>query len=148
MPSTYSEGPLNQIRQLKAALLLIFLAWSSGCNVERDIADARAVVGRVHSQMNAGDYSSIYRESATRFQSVGSEAQFISLMQRFSQENGGIREAKEVAYQTGVDTNIGRNHVLLYDVTYEHGRAKERMVLTRNGDGQMRLWKLDLDPVK
>jgi hypothetical protein len=112
------------------------------------MADARAVVGRVHYQMKAGDYSSIYRESATRFQSVGSEAQFISLMQKFSQEHGAIREAKEVAYQTGVDTNIGRNHVLLYDVTYEHGRARERMVLTRDRSGQMQLWKLDLDPIK
>jgi hypothetical protein len=136
------------IRQLEAALILIIVAWSIGCSVKRDMADAKAVAGRIHSQMKAGDYFSIYRESATRFQSVGSEAQSISLMQQFSQENGAIREAKDVAYQTGVDSGIGRNHVLLYDVTYEHGRARERMILTHDKGGQMQLWKLDMEPIK
>lgn len=133
---------------LRAALILIFAAWCCGCSVERDMADARAVAGRVHAQMKAGDYAAMYREAAPRFQSVGSEAQLIALMQQFRQENGTLKEAKEVAYQNRVDTSVGRNYVLLYDVTYEHGRARERMILTRAGGGRMQLWKLDVDPVK
>ncbi len=117
------------------------------CNVERDHTDARALALRVHSQMQSGDFAAIYRESAPRFKAVGSESQFVSMMQQINEESGALKKADEGSYQTGVDSNIGRTHVLLFNLEYEHGHSKERMILTRSESGQMQLWKLDINPV-
>ena len=127
-------------------LILFTVALIVGCNVERDRADARAVAARVHSQMQAGDFAAIYRESAPRFKSVGSESQFISQMQQYFQASGKLKKADEIAYQSTVDSNVGKMHTLNFNVEYENGHAQERLIFTRADNGQMQLWKLDIEP--
>jgi len=125
-------------------LLVIFIV--VGCNVARDQADAGAVASRVHSQMQSGDFAGIYRESAPRFKGVGTESQFVSMMEQINREIGVLKKTDEVAYQTGVDSRIGRTHVLFFNLEYEHGHSRERMTLTRSDSGQMQLWKLEWLP--
>lgn len=136
------------MRDIRKLSIFLFLFLVVGCNVERDRIDAGAVASRVHSQMQARDFATIYRESAPRFKSVGSESQFVSMMQQVNQESGLLKKADEVAYQTGIDSNVGRTHVLFFTLEYEHGRAKERLILTRSDAGQMQLWKLEIDPAQ
>jgi len=52
-------------------------------------------------------------------------------MKLLYEENGSLKTAIPIAYQSGVDSQAGRNHVLIYNLEFERGRAKERMVLTR-----------------
>jgi hypothetical protein len=130
----------------KLPIFLVILIIGS-CNVARDQKDAAAVASRVHSQMQTSNFAAIYRESAPRFKGVGSESQFVSMMQQGEQQSGVLKKAVEVAYQTGVDSNIGRTHTLVFNLEYEHGHATERLILTRSDNGQMQLWKLEIDPV-
>ena len=134
------------VQDIHRISIFLIVALLVGCNVQRDQTDASAVASRVHFQMQASDFAAIYRESAPRFKGVGSESKFISMMQQMSQESGLLKKADEIAYQTGIDSNVGRTHVLLFNLEYEHGHARERMILTRSDSGQMQLWKLDIDP--
>jgi hypothetical protein len=133
-------------REIQKISILLIVAVVGGCSVPRDRTDAAAIALRVHSQMKVSDFAAIYRESANRFKGVGSESQFILMMQQMDQEIGVLKKADEVAYQTGLDSNIGRTHVLFFNLEYEHGHAKERMILTRSDKGEMQLWKLEIDP--
>ncbi len=148
--ATIDFGPLNfgrrlaRVRALK--LLLLAVACSPSCNIEQDRRDARVIADRVHSQMQSGDFSGIYRESAPRFKSVGTEPQFISMMQQFFEQNGKLVKAQEVAYQAGIDSRAGRTHTLTFDVDYERGHARERLIFTRDANGQMHLWKFEAQP--
>jgi hypothetical protein len=117
-----------------------------GCNLQSDMLDARAQAERIHAQMRAGDYVSIYKESAPRFKSVGTEAQFISLMQDFARQHGPIKKANEIAYETGVDTTAGRVHILVFEFEFENARTRERLTLTRSDAGTMSLYRLEIEP--
>jgi hypothetical protein len=126
--------------------ILIVLFIFVGCNVARDQKEALAVASRVHSQMQAGDLSAIYRETTTGFKAATTESQFISVMQQIKQENGILKKANAVAYQTGVDSMVGRTHILLFDLEYEQRHLEERLTLTRSDDDRMRLWKIEWKP--
>lgn len=134
------------MRDIHKISVLLILSLVVSCNVERDRTDAEAVASRVHSQIQARDFAAIYREAAPRFKGVGSESQFVSMMQRVSEEGGIFKKAEEVVYQTGFDSNIGRTHMLFFNVEYENGHSTERMILTRSGSGQMQLWKIEFGP--
>ena len=107
--------------------------------------DARTAAARVHSQMQSGDYSSIYKESAPRFKTVGDESTFASQMQQFLDASGKFVKAQEVSYTSGVDTDAGRTHTLNFIVDYQLGQGRERMIFTRSTNGTMQLRKLDVD---
>jgi Protein of unknown function (DUF4019) len=129
--------------------LCFFSAVLISCNIERDHADAVILAARVHSQMQTEDYLAIYRESAPRFKNVGSESQFVSMMQDFRRQIGLLKGASEIAYQASVSSGVGKIHVLTFHLEFEHGRFIEKLSFIRSDDGQMRLWKLDYpDPVK
>lgn len=68
-------------------------------------------------------------------------------MKQFLEDNGALKKANEIAYQTSIDSNIGRTHALTIDLDFEHGRAREHMIFTRSDSGKMQLWKLDIDPI-
>jgi hypothetical protein len=69
-------------------------------------------------------------------------------MKLLYEENGSLKTAIPIAYQSGVDSQAGRNHVRIYNLEFERGRAKERMVLTRSTTGEMQLWDLAIDPIQ
>ncbi|HEV2913270.1 MAG TPA: hypothetical protein VGX92_08140 [Pyrinomonadaceae bacterium] len=129
----------------KAIILTLVLLLPS-CNIERDRVDAEKVAERVHSQIRAGDYSAIYRESSQRFKSVGSESEFVSRMEQFHRDNGSLKTASEISYKAGIDSNVGRTFVLIFNLDFEQGHATERMIFTRY-NGQVQLWKLEIEPI-
>jgi hypothetical protein len=117
-----------------------------GCDFQTDLRDARALADRIHAQMRAGDYASIYKESAPRFKSVGTEAQFVLLMQDFRRHHGQLKAANEIGYQVGVESTAGKVHVLTFEVKFDIARAREHMTVTRSDSGAMLLWKLEIEP--
>ena len=115
------------------------------CATERDRGEAGTVAARVHTEMRAGDFRTVYKESAPRFKTVGSESEFVAQMNALRQELGELKNANEIAYQTGLDTRIGRTHVLVFDLEFDRRHARETMILVRSGSGEMQLWKLVID---
>jgi hypothetical protein len=134
-------------RNLETLVALAALVLVLGCDIEQDRRDAESVALRIHSQIQHGDFLSIHREAGKSFQQVGNESRFVSSMEQLRRENGLLEKWTEVAYQTGVDSNAGRTHILLFDLEFEPGRAKERMTLTRAENSKMELWDLAIDPI-
>jgi hypothetical protein len=128
-------------------MILAALMFGLGCNSSKDLDDANVVAERIHEQLRAGNYQAIYNESAPRFKSVGSEAEFITAMQRQRSFAGALKNATEIAYEAGYDSSVGKIFILVYDVEFERGKTRERLTFTRSISGQMQLWKLDIAPV-
>jgi hypothetical protein len=135
-----------QVSALLAILGIVILF--VGCSVERDREEARAVAARVHAEMQSRDFAAIYNESAPRFKSVGNESEFVARMNGFQEGLGLLKSVNEIAYTTGLDSRVGRTHVLVFDLQYEHGRAREHLMLVRSASDKMVLWKLDIQPLE
>ena len=117
----------------------------SGCSVAQDRHDAQDAAARIHSKFSHGDFSSIYREATPHFKQLD-EKNFVSLMEQMRLQYGVEHKATLLAYQTGPDSDIGRSYVIISDLEFEKGRARERIVLVRAENGQMRLWDLIIEP--
>ena len=135
------------MRTLSTLIAALLLFTAVACSVEQDRADAQRVADRIHSQLQKGDFASVYRESSPGFKQVGDESRFVSGMIELRKERGSLKRITRIAFQTGVDSNAGRNHTLVLDLEFDGGRARERMVLTRSDAGQMQLWDLAFDPI-
>jgi hypothetical protein len=122
------------------------LVTALGCDFQTDLLDARALAERIHAQMRAGDYASIYKESAPRFKSVGTEAEFVAAMQGFHRQHGLPKSTIEIGYQTGVESSAGRVLVLTFEVGFDSARTREQMTFIRSDSGAMLLWKLEIAP--
>lgn len=134
-------------KSLRGFLLVAIVLWPLGCSVQQDRIDARSVASRIHSQLQAKDFLSIYRESGKSFKEVGDEPAFVARMKQFCDENGSLKRATSVAYKAVIDSDVGRRHVLIFDLEFERGRAKEHLTLTRSDDEQLRLWDLSIEPL-
>jgi hypothetical protein len=139
------RSPIRRFRLFLSSVAAAATLLACG-GTEQEWNDSRAVAERVHSQMRSGNYAAVYRESAPRFKGVGSEEQFVSLMQKFDSENGALKNRTEIAFAKGVDTNAGDIRLLYFDLEFERGRMNEKMTFTRSESGQMQLWKLEIQP--
>ena len=135
-------------RYLKSPIIVATVILFLSCNTQQDRRDAEEKASRIHAQLQRGDFLSIYGESSSGFKQVGNESTFITGMQRFLKENGSLKTATEVAYLASFDSNAGRTHTLIFDLEFERGRAKERMIFVRSSNGQMELWDLSVDPIQ
>jgi hypothetical protein len=97
--------------------------------------------------MRIGDYAGMYRESAAGFKTM-SEPEFINFMTDLQKKLGALKSIQQKAYQTGVESSVGRTYSLIFDVEYELGRVRETLVMVRGDNGQMQLWRLGLVPIK
>lgn len=142
---------MNRIKVIQQSakgwfFVVAIVVWLVGCSVQQDRTDARRVASRINSQLQAQDFPTIYRESSQSFKEVGDEAAFIARMKQFWEENGSLKSASSSSYQASIDSAAGLKHILIFDVEFEHGRAKEQLTLTRS-DGQLRLWDLVIEPL-
>ena len=134
---------------MRTAKYLIFFAvlLISGCYSKHDETDALNVAAKINSQLQQGDFASIYRQAGPSFRQEGDESKYVSVMTQYFKETGALRKITPRAYQSGVDSKAGRHHVLLFDLEFERGHGRERMVFTRSASGQMELWDLSIDPL-
>ena len=133
---------LMRMLQITVTILALILI---GCNNQADETDALKAAERIHSLITKHDFSSIYRESSDSFKAAGDEARFVEAMEKIQAAIGSLKSATPVAFKSGLDTNVGRKHELLFDLQYERGRAKERMEFTRSQNGEMQLWDLVIE---
>jgi len=123
------------------ALLLV------GCAITRDKEDAQTVAAGIHQKIIAGDFAAIYHESAPPFKAVGSESEFVAGLKGLQQKFGQLKNEDQVAYQTSLDSSIGQTHLLVFDLEFDHGRARESLMFVRSAEGKMALWRLDIKPL-
>ena len=121
---------ISSHQSFRTVFMSVILVLNFGCLSDSDLKDAKAVVAKVHSQMKSRDYAAIYRESAPRFKSVGSESQFVSTMQEISQVTGELKKADSVSFKAGVDSSIGKTYTLLYELEFEGGTFNQRLILS------------------
>lgn len=129
--------------QFITLLVFLWLGLLSGCANPQDREVARQAAARIHSQIHSRDFAAIYDESGEGFKTV-EKAEFIAGMTELQNRLGAVKTFKEMAYQAGLDSRLGRTHALVFDVQYEGERVRETLVFVRGDDHKMQLWKLDI----
>ena len=140
--------PITFLKAFSIGLCVLLIAVATGCNFGNDREEARKATARLHMHLQSGDLASVYKEAAPAFREVGSETAFVSALKGLLDRLGSIKEAREVAYQTGWDTNLGATHTLIYNLECEHGPARERVLLGKSRAGKMELLRLDIQPAE
>lgn len=102
---------------------------------EKDKTDARAQAERLLAQMKSGDYATIYRESAAPFKELGTEPQFVTMMQNTRQKTGAMKSSTETGQETGPDMR----QMVNYSVQYENVLSNLRLSFLRSAQGKMEL---------
>lgn len=102
---------------------------------------------RIHSFIRKQEFASIYRESSDSFKQEGDESRFVEGMRAIHQNAGALKNAKPVAYQSKIDSNVGKQHVMIFDLEFERARGRERLLFTRTQSGEMQLWDIVIEPV-
>lgn len=100
-----------------------------------DMADARAAALRVLAQIEAGDFTIVYREAGAVFKQIGPEAAFVAKFQQTRQKTGQLKNPRELKFDTRPD-NV---HVLLYRVENQRFITEMRLSFARSKNGAMEL---------
>jgi len=101
----------------------------------QDMADARACALRVLSQLEAGDFTTVYRESGAVFKQIGPEAAFVAKFQQTRQKTGTLTNPRELK----IDTRPDKIHVLVYRVENQRFITDMRLSFARSKSGAMEL---------
>ncbi len=101
----------------------------------QDMIDVRAVATKVLKQLEAGNFSALYKEASPGFQQLGSESQFVEKFQQTRQKVGILKNPKESSFETRPN-NI---HVLVYRVSNDHYNTDMRLTFARAKSGKMEL---------
>ena len=121
----------------------------AGCTSEHDRADALKAADRIHFLTRNKDFASFYREASDDFKQEGDESKLTESMKAIFESAGAgpLKNVKPVAYQSTVDSKIGRQHILIFDLEFERARGRERLVFIRTKSGEMRLFDIVIEPV-
>jgi hypothetical protein len=156
---------MKSVRYVKTVFLFIVLITFIGCGSKQDKAgtsavstrdktgekpvspqdktDARAAAARFHSQIQAGDFSAIYKESAPGFKKFGTESQFVSSMQDLRQKTGLLKNATEIEYINGKNPSLGKSVAVIFNVQYDKAQHKQTLSFARSKSGKMELCGID-----
>jgi len=135
----------KSVMYVRLSVFALVLLALGACYSKQDEGQALKAAEKIHSEFQNGDFRGVYKESAQGLKQAVSESGFIDSVGRIYTENGAIRKITPVAYQSGMDSKSGPNHILLFDVEFERLRVRERMVFVRLPSGQMELWDLVVD---
>jgi hypothetical protein len=108
----------------------------------QDKTDASAAAARVHAQLKSGDYATIYKESADSFKKLGTEAQFVSMMQQAQQKTGAFKDAKETSVEAATGPDAAGKYLVNSKVEYDKNPAKEHLLFARSKSGKMELCEM------
>ncbi|MBT0653821.1 hypothetical protein [Geomobilimonas luticola] len=99
-----------------------------------EIAAENAAV-HVLAQMEAGDFSGIYKGASAGFKQIGSESQFVSKFQQTRLRVGVLKNPRKVSTAVRPDKSI----VLVYRVENERYNTDMRLTFSRAEDGKLEL---------
>ena len=105
----------------------------------QDKADAEAAASKVLAQMEAGQFSEIYKDSAATFKQIGPEAAFVAKFEQTRKEVGPLKGAQQASFVTLQD----QSHVLVYHSENERYKTERRLTFARSKTGTMELFGLN-----
>jgi hypothetical protein len=105
----------------------------------KDKSDAQAAAARVLAQMEAGEFSAIYKEAAPTFKQIGKEADFVAKFQQTRQKVGPLKGAQEASFVALPD----QTYVLVYHMENEQVKSERRLTFARSNSGKMELFGLN-----
>jgi hypothetical protein len=117
------------------------------CTNANERNEVEGLALRVHEQMRAANFAAIYQESEPRFKTVGTELEFVNSLKELQEKLGSFEHAETMAYETKLDSRIGRTYQLTCELEYDHGRAREDLTVVRSAAGKMQLWALEIQPL-
>jgi hypothetical protein len=126
-------------------LFTLLVLFAASCYSKQDEGDALTAAAKIHSQLQNGDFVTVYKEAGPGLRQAIDETSFVVAMGHLYKDKGALRKITPVAYQRGVDSRSGQNHTLLFDLEFERLRARERLVFTRAQSQEMELWDLVMD---
>ena len=105
-------------KKVSVALLAVAVVLCIACAFSQDKAAAETVARRVHESMQLGDFGAVYKESAPRLKTASAEFEFVDYFREIQNDLGSLKEAHEVAYETRLDSRIGRAHAFMFELEY------------------------------
>lgn len=125
-------------------LVSLLTVLSVACNLSGQKTAAENLAQQIHSQMQVGDFATVYKNSALRLKSASTESEFVDYFKQIQHDLGSLKDAREVTYQSRLDSRTGRTQALMFELEYERGRLYETMILVQSDGGEMQLWKLGI----
>jgi hypothetical protein len=128
----------------KAAFIVCFIALAatlSSCSPSEDKAVAAQAVEEFHQRYNNRLFSDIHENAEPGLKNLRPREDFLASIKAMREGQGAVLEAKELdsAYKYSFEGNMVK---LLYEVTYEKGKAKEEFIWTiSNGKGKLRRFR-------
>jgi|HubBroStandDraft_1064217.scaffolds.fasta_scaffold109075_2 hypothetical protein len=108
------------------------LALLAGCNVADDIPKATAQIDAFHSKLNAGDFATIYAQSAPEMKQAATEDALTKLLSAVHRKLGDFQSGQQQSWNDNVNTS-GHFLTLGYAAKYAHGDATETFVYKLDG---------------
>jgi len=105
----------------------------------QDRTDAEAAAVRVLAQMEAGEFSTMYKESAPTFKQIGPEAAFVAKFQQTRQNVGALKNPKQTSFVARPD----QAYVLVYRAENDKVTSERRLTFVRSNSGKMELFGLN-----
>jgi hypothetical protein len=105
----------------------------------KDKADAEAAAVKVLAQMEAGQFSEIYKAAAPTFQKIGPEAAFVAKFEETRKQVGPLKGTQQASFITLQD----QSHVLVYHSENERFKTERRLSFARSKSGKMELFGLN-----
>ena len=102
----------------------------SSCSGGENLAAADKAVERFHQQLNAGQLDMIYAESAPAMKSATSKDEMVKLLTAVRSKLGTYKSGTRNSW--GVNYGTNASTVILFDSTYEKGKAQETFTF-KNG---------------
>ena len=133
---------------MRLTTLLVFFIATSACDFKQARADAERLASRVHRQIKAGDYKTLYNDSCAQLRKVATEAEFVGMMENLRSDYGALLNVDQDTFILRSDINLGRMYMLSYNVEFEHKKASERLVFISSEKGTMQLYELIFNPME
>jgi len=108
------------MNKLSLAVAAVALSSCSG-GENLDLADK--AVERFHQQLNAGEFNAIYTQASPALRSATSQGDLIKLLTAIRSKLGPFKSGTRNSWRVNYGTNA--NTVILFDSTYERGKAQE-----------------------
>lgn len=100
-----------------------------------DKAEVQAAAARVLGQMEAGEFSTLYREASSGFKQIGSEAAFVEKFQQTRRQTGPLKGLQQSSFVSRPD----QSHVLVYRLENDRFKTERRLTIARSKGGKMEL---------
>lgn len=95
----------------------------SSCSGGENLASADKAVDRFHQQLNANQFEIIYTQSSPALKSATSKDDMVKLLAAVRSKLGPYKSGTRNSWRVNYGSNA--NTVVLFDSTYEKGKAQE-----------------------